>query len=185
MYSSPVLTANILVLQMSTQSPYFFTATILNWNPLFENNQYKNIIIDSLRYCVFNKDITINALVIMINHIHLIWRQQRENLQQNVKHDFLKYTAQQIIMDLTLFDPEHLKKYKVNAGDRKYQVWERNPLSIELYSEKVFRQKLNYLHFNPVKAGLCICPEDYYYSSARFYATGIDGFGFLRHYRDY
>ncbi len=62
------------------------------------------------------------------------------------------------------------------AKDRDYQFWERNSLSIELRSAKVFIQKLEYLHNNPVKAGLCINPGDYYYSSARFYETGIDDF---------
>ena len=38
------------------------------------------------------------------------------------------------------------------------------------------------VHYNPVKAGLCIKPEDYYYSSARFYTDGIDSFGILTHY---
>jgi hypothetical protein len=44
-------------------------------------------------------------------------------------------------------------------------------------------QKLEYIHCNPVKAVLCINPEeDYYYSSAGFYAAGIDGFDMLAHY---
>ena len=33
----------------------------------------------------------------------------------------------------------------------------------------------------PVKAGLCNLPEEYYYSSAKFYHTGIDKFGMLIH----
>jgi putative transposase len=60
-----------------------------------------------------------------------------------------------------------------------YQFWERNSLSVELRSSKVFNQKLEYIHHNPVKAGLCINPEDYYYSSAKFYTTGVDDFGML------
>jgi putative transposase len=48
-----------------------------------------------------------------------------------------------------------------------------------LYTKEVFEQKLNYIHFNPVKAGLCSFPEEYYYSSANFYHSGIDIFGFL------
>jgi len=46
----------------------------------------------------------------------------------------------------------------------------------------VFEQKLNYIHYNPVSAGMCANPEDYYYSSARFYYDGIDSFGMLTHY---
>jgi putative transposase len=52
--------------------------------------------------------------------------------------------------------------------DRKYQIWERNPFGVELRSRDVFKQKLNYIHFNPVRAGLCPSAMDYLYSSASF-----------------
>jgi putative transposase len=79
---------------------------------------------------------------------------------------------------------EQLKLFKVNAKDREYQFWERNSLSVDLWSEAVFKQKLDYIHNNPVKPhwSLAKYPEDYKYSSAKFYYTGIDDFGFLSHY---
>ena len=58
----------------------------------------------------------------------------------------------------------------------------REPLGIELISPAVFEQKLNYIHYNRVRAGLCINAEDYYYSSARFYYEGVDSFRMLTHY---
>ncbi len=63
-----------------------------------------------------------------------------------------------------------------------YQIWERNPLTVDLFLPKVFYQKIDYIHFNLVVASLCIHPEDYYYSSAKFYATNIDEFNMLTHY---
>jgi hypothetical protein len=77
-----------------------------------------------------------------------------------------------------------LNEFLVNAKDRQYQFWERNSLGIDLWSEKAFIQKLNYIHNNPVKSpwNLVQYPEDYKYSSAKFYETGIDDFGFLSHY---
>ena len=42
--------------------------------------------------------------------------------------------------------------------------------------------KLEYIHYNPVKAGLCELPEDYYYSSAKLYQDGTNSFGMLKHY---
>ena len=63
---------------------------------------------------------------------------------------------------------EDLKDFMVNAKDRKYQFWERNPLSVEIWSEKVLLQKLKYMHENPVRAGLCKYSDDYIYSSALF-----------------
>ena len=76
-----------------------------------------------------------------------------------------------------------LPEYLVNAKDRKYQFWERNSLSVDLWSEKVLIQKLRYIHQNPVRAGLCQFAEEYKYSSALLYKTGIDNWGFVTHYR--
>jgi putative transposase len=75
-----------------------------------------------------------------------------------------------------------IKTFKVNKYDREYQFWKRKPLGTELISPAVFEQKLNYIYNNTVRAGLCVNPEDYYYSSAGFYYDGIDSFGMLTHY---
>jgi putative transposase len=77
-----------------------------------------------------------------------------------------------------------LAHFKVEAKDREFQFWERNALSIELRNHPVFTQKLEYIHWNPVKAGMCKLPEEYKYSSVLFYETGIDNWGFLTHYSD-
>ena len=94
----------------------------------------------------------------------------------------MKYTAQQLKRSLIKNDIEALNAFKVNKYDREYQIWKREPLSIELISEDMFKQKLEYIHYNPVKAGLCEVPEEYYYSSARFYLDGTNNFGMLNHY---
>ena len=49
-------------------------------------------------------------------------------------------------------------------------------------SEDLFKQKLEYIHYNPVKAGLCESPEEYHFSSAKFYEDGTDLLGMLKHY---
>jgi hypothetical protein len=102
----------------------------------------------------------------------------------HVQRDFLKYTAQQIKADLKKNQPLDLLNFEVDANDRRYNFWKRRPLSIELRTHKIFMQKLNYPHWNPVKAGVCKLPEEYHYSSASFYHTGVDNWGFLTHYRD-
>jgi hypothetical protein len=91
----------------------------------------------------------------------------------------LKYTAQRIKADLSLFHPNVLEHFLVKAKDRRYQFWERNSLSVDLYTRQVFDQKLSYIHWNPVKAGLCKLPSDYRFSSANYYQWGIDEFGLL------
>jgi len=75
-----------------------------------------------------------------------------------------------------------LDTFKVNKYDREYQIWKREPFGIELLNESMFKQKLEYIHYNPVRAGLCNVPEDYYYSSAKFYLDGTNSFEMLTHF---
>lgn len=167
-----------------TEYPQFFTATIVEWKKLLEPDKYKNIIINSFRFLVEDKRIKLYSFVIMSNHIHLIWQMQALIHPQHVQRDFLKYTAQQIKLDLQKNHPQVLPHFESAANDRTYQFWKRRALSIELRTDKVFQQKLDYIHWNPVRAGICKLPEEYHYSSALFYHTGIDNWGFLTHYRD-
>ena len=66
--------------------------------------------------------------------------------------------------------------------DRVFHFWKRRPLAIELFAKVVFEQKLNYIHENPVKAGLVKNAIDYRFSSAKFHETGIDEFKILSNY---
>jgi len=167
-----------------TEYPQFFTATNLEWKKLLQHDKYKDIVIDSLRFLVKDKRILLYAFVIMENHLHLVWQMQAGVSPVAVQRDFLKYTAQRIKTNLQKHHPEVLKHFKVNTKDRRYQFWERNALSVELRTDKVFLQKIDYLHNNPVKAGLCILPEQYRYSSASFYELNKTEWEFLTHYRD-
>ncbi len=161
--------------------PQFFTATILNWQPLLQNNNYKDEIIKCLQFLVTQKRIKLFSFVLMNNHIHLIWQPLQNQTLSTIQHSFLKHTAQVFKADLLKTNSKLLENYKVKATDRTYQFWERNSLSIELSSSKVFNQKLDYIHNNPVRAALCKLPEEYHYSSAKFYFDGVDVFELLSH----
>jgi putative transposase len=101
-----------------------------------------------------------------------------------VIRDFLKYTSQQLLIVLAEEDPVLYNELRVNASDRTYQVWQRDSLRIPLWSNKVFNQKLDYIHWNPVRAGLCSYPEEYRYSSASFYFNNQSEWEFLTHADD-
>ena len=167
-----------------TEYPHFFTATNLEWKKLLADDKYKDIVIESMRFLVKDRRVIIYGFVIMENHIHIIWQLQSGMKRKDVQRDFLKFTAQRIKKDMMQNHLEVLENFNVNAKDRKYQFWERNPLSIEIWSEKVLLQKLKYIHENPIRAGLCKYADDYKYSSALFYKYGKDNWGFLTHLRD-
>jgi putative transposase len=164
--------------------PDYFTATILEWKHLLKQDMYKDIIISSLQFLVKEGRLKVYAFCIMSNHIHVIWQVQANHQPKDVQLSFMKFTAQMIIKDLRNNHKEVLEKFRVKAGDRTYQIWERNALSTSLWHQTVFKQKLDYIHRNPVVAGLCRFPEEYKYSSASFYEKGTTAWSFLSHYKD-
>jgi putative transposase len=168
--------------EYTVHAAQYFTATIYEWQPVLAEDRYKNIIVDSLQFLVNDKRLELNAFVIMSNHIHLIWQALPGFTPSAIQASFMKYTAQQIKGSLIKNKPDMLDTFKVNKYDRQYQIWKREPLSIELLNESMFKQKLEYIHYNPVKAGLCNVPEEYHYSSAQFYLDGTNSFGMLMHY---
>jgi REP element-mobilizing transposase RayT len=161
--------------------PSFITVTCLEWQPLLADNKIKDIIINSLRFLVLQKRVTVYAYVIMNNHFHLIWQMMGDHQRENVQRDFLKYTGQHMLYALK-GNEDMLTRLTVNAKDRKRQVWERNSLSISLWTPAVFLQKLNYIHQNPIRAGLVADVCDYRYSRAGFYEKQDMVWDFLTHY---
>ena len=151
-----------------------------------QEDSYKQIIIDSLHYLSDKGKINVYAFVIMPNHIHFIWQTNEPNGKESAQGALLKFTAHEFKKRLLKDNPSMLKLFAVKAHNKLYEFWQRDSLAIHLYSRQVAFQKLHYLHNNPLaeRWQLCISPENYHYSSARFYETGKDDFGFLKHIAD-
>ncbi|MFU8845089.1 MAG: REP-associated tyrosine transposase [Bacteroidales bacterium] len=165
----------------------FFTASVHNWNLLLENEKYKKIILESLKFLTENERIFLYGFVIMPNHIHLVWKIKEGHKLQNVQRDFLKYTAQIIKYDLRETNPSFLERFRKSGKDRHYQFWQRNSFNKRIFNRTVLEQKLNYIHNNPLqdKWKLVEKPEDYEYSSARYYMRNEDQWGILTHYYEH
>ena len=163
----------------TTNKIYFFTATIHKWLPLLLKNNNQQLIIDYLKKLSDEGFITVYAFVLMPNHVHIIWHQNKLNGKETPQGSFLKYTAHEFLKTLKISGQSVL--YEVNAANKKHEIWQRGSLSIEIYSRAVAMQKLQYIHFNPVSKKWELAKDDleYYFSSARFYETGVDEFGFL------
>jgi len=169
---------------LELKKTYFFTSTILQWRLLLLDDKYKIIIIDSLRYLSQNNFINIYSFVIMPNHFHVIWELLEMNGKELPSASFMKYTSHQFMKLLKLESPLLLKQYEVLSNSRKHQFWQEQPLAIELYTDKVFLQKMDYIHNNPLQSKweLTNEPKNYMFSSAKFHETEIDEFGFLKAY---
>jgi len=171
---------------MQNDGIIFYTATCLNWHHLLRSDERKWIVLNSLKFLVTEKRIYLYAFVIMPNHLHLIWRVRTEWVHKDVEQMFKKFTAQKLKFHLTDngFHQE-LQLYQSTQVDRIYQIWERRSYKAEVISREIGEQKLDYIHDNPVKAGLCQVTTDYFFSSAKWYEENKDDFGILTHLHEH
>lgn len=165
--------------QMDAVNLYFFTQTIQNFQPLLAQPVIRQIVLDSFRYLCKQQWVTIYGFVLMSNHLHLLWRMEENDRNESAAASFAKFTSHQFKKALAEDAPALLASFLSDKNDRQYQFWKRDPLAIPITSMEALQQKLRYIHENPVRAGLCASPEAYEWSSAAYYATGVDRFGML------
>ena len=155
---------------------HFVTFTIVNWVDLFTRKEYKHLITENLNYCIQQKGLSVFAYVVMSNHIHLIIQSQDGNLS-NIIRDFKKFTSKAIVKlvksnqeSRRVWLLELLRKPSdTNDQKEKYQVWQHGYHAEEIYSTKFLWTKLDYIHLNPVRAGIVEKASEYIYSSAKNY----------------
>jgi REP element-mobilizing transposase RayT len=159
-----------------TQAPHFLTCTIINWIPVFTRPQTVDIILNALQYRQQHNGWKVYGYVILENHLHLVV--QADDLLAELPL-FKSYTARQLIDYLKECHAERVLKQmtffrKAHKLDREYQCWEEGSHPQLIQNAEMLRQKLDYIHFNPVKRGYVDKPEHWRYSSARNY-EGLEG----------
>ena len=157
---------------------YFVTSTIVGWVDLFIRQEYKDIIINSLKHCTENKGLKLHAYVIMTSHIHLIVSTNKGIKLSDVMRDIKTYTSKKLLEEIRYIGESRrewmLSKFRFEAerqvrGD-KHRLWQDGFHPKELLYDEMMLQKLEYIHLNPVKDRVVDEPEEYIYSSARQYA---------------
>jgi REP element-mobilizing transposase RayT len=156
---------------------HYVTFQIVKWVDIFTRKVYRDIVIDSLKYCQSNKGLEIYAFVIMSNHIHILLRSDIGKLSDTIR-EFKSFTAKQILLAIDT-ESESRRDWMLNLFEfaakqhkrnEKYQIWTHENHAELIYSDKFIIQKISYIHDNPVRAGIVENPEDYLYSSATDFA---------------
>lgn len=151
--------------------PHFVTLTVLHWIPVFTRPATVQILLDALHFFM-DKGLKVHAYVILENHCHFIV--QSPTLDQDIAR-LKSYTARQMIAFL---QENHVKQIldqlafykKAHKGDRTYQFWQEGVHPEWIQNEDMMRQKIDYIHQNPVKRGYVDEAVHWRYSSARDYA---------------
>jgi putative transposase len=156
---------------------HFITFAVVGWVDVFTRKEYRDIVVDSIRFCQQEKELLLHSWSIMSNHLHLIVSAKNENLS-DVLRDFKKFTSKQIVSAIARNQKESRREWTLkifkkegekNSRNTEYQFWRQDNQPMELYSGRFIFQKMNYIHNNAVEAGIVEKPEDYLYSSAKDY----------------
>ena len=169
---------------LDQNAPYFVTFTVVDWVDVFTRLIYKQIITNNLTYCVEHKGLEIWAWCLMSNHLHAVLRAKEGNELSAIIRDYKKYTSKKIV-EMIQTEPESRREWMLHrfehAGNldkriTNYKFWQESNHAIFLdpLRPEIKKQKIDYIHNNPVRAGIVEKPEDYLYSSARDYC-GISG----------
>ncbi|MCB0430964.1 MAG: transposase [Flavobacteriales bacterium] len=158
---------------------YFVTMTVVGWIDIFSRLIQRKRIVDCLAYCQKNKGLIIYAYCIMPSHLHMICQADEEHKLSGILRDFKTFSSKQIIQTIK-DEPESRRAWLLELlkdnrpylkQNQKWKVWQDGNHAKVVYSIPFIRQKLNYIHMNPVKDLIVDKPEDYVFSSARNYAN--------------
>jgi REP element-mobilizing transposase RayT len=165
---------------------YFWTDTVKDWKRLFVQEKYCQLVIRTWQELVAAQLVSIYAFVIMPNHLHVVWELLAKNGREMPHASFNKKTGHEIIKDLKSHHRKVLPFFAVDESERQYRIWQRDPLAVWMNNTAKVEQKIDYIHRNPLheRWNLAERPEDFRWSSARFYETGEDVFGILTHYME-
>lgn len=164
---------------------YFVTGTVVEWADVFTRNVYKDILLDSIRFCQKNQQLQIHAWVLMTNHFHLICSTKEDGDLGLILKNMKSFTATRIIDAIINNESESRRKWlmdiferngQTKRGNLRFQFWQHENHPILLDNQGMFDSRLNYLHDNPVRAGFVSDPKEWLYSSARdYYGNGDRG----------
>ncbi len=159
------------------QGVYYLTFQVVGWADIFTRKVYRDLVVESLEYCRTSKGLKIHAYVFMSNHIHCILSTPNE--LSAIIRDFKKHTSKTILAQIAAHGESRREwlqmvfKYhaKFNTRNANYQFWTHDNHAVELLDNNLIETRLNYIHQNPVRAGIVANDYEYLYSSARCFAN--------------
>ena len=158
-----------------TTPAYYFTSVAHHRLPIFQTDKLKRVVCDAYEEVRRKHGILILAYVIMLDHVHLLVYSNKE--MSEVLRLLNGVSARRVIQYLKEngFEDSLFKlRGETRERNHKHSVWQHHPDSLEIFGEDTFRQKAEYIHMNPVRAGLVASPLEYRFSSSRLWAGRVE-----------
>ncbi|RJX35597.1 MAG: hypothetical protein C4525_02795 [Desulfarculus sp.] len=143
------------------------TFSCFNRRRLLDDDAAKGIVVSVLTSQLSKHKGKCLGFVVMPDHVHaLVWFSSANQISSFVKQ-WKRLTSFWIKKNLIEKQERYLQEMSINDP-----VWQRRYYSFNIYSDDKIQEKLNYMHNNPVKAGLVERPEEWQFSSARHFILG-------------
>ena len=148
---------------------FFITTTCHQHLPLLADSTCFSILFDSFLFYNEKYKAKLLAYVLLNNHIHFIIYFQEETRLMDYMRDFKKFTSLKLQEHIETNYPDQIWYIEHKKRSQHFKIWTDRYDDVYLYSRDVCEIKIEYIHNNPVRAGLVGNPSDYPYSSAAFY----------------
>lgn len=162
------------------EKPYFVSFATVNWIDVFIRNEYRQVVTESIRYCQKEKGLELYAWCIMSSHVHMIIGTIKEPME-GILRDMKSFTSRKMKEEIANHPGESRKEWllwfferagKNNSNNNSWQFWQQDNQPKEIRGDVMAKQKLDYIHNNPVEAGYVAEPGHWLYSSALDYSGG-------------
>jgi putative transposase len=155
----------------------FLTSSTYRRAQLFESDRFRRSFVEVLAQLRPEMGFLLIGWVLMPDHFHLLIKPAPAASTSRIMQELKKRTAQRILSALSENQRvpwcgkmlARLRLPPTVHADAQFRVWQRRFYPFGIYSEKKRPEKLNYMHGNPVQRGLVASPEQWPWSSFRFY----------------
>lgn len=158
---------------------YFTTFTIVQWADILTRQVYRDIIAGAFNRCSEHRGLRVHAYAIMHNHLHCILSAKEGNLSGIIR-DLKSDTAREIFAQVK-DGAENRREWLTmvcrhaageDGGNEAFRVWRHDNYYEALWRPAFIRQKMDYVHLSPIRAGLVAKPQHWRYSSSMDYLQG-------------
>lgn len=143
---------------------HFVTFSVCRRRRLLDCDQPRRILLGVLNEELEQRDARCIGFVIMPDHVHaIVWFPQPRQLS-GFMHAWKRKSSFHIRNWYRTTAPQYFAEF--GEGDR---FWQSKYYGFAIYEQRKLVEKLDYMHLNPVRAGLVERPADWRWSSARWY----------------
>ncbi len=150
---------------------YFFTLVTYNRHPWLCSEIARSTLRKAIEWVRLKYPFEIDALVLLPEHLHCIWTLPDGDDNYSIRWKWIKTFVTKRCQDKLCL------KYPMSESGKKRQegnLWQRRFWEHLIRDEEDFQAHCDYIHYNPVKHGLCNSPGDWQFSSFnRFVKKGI------------